>query len=346
MGVIDKAQVICRIAVAALVVWAGCAPNLTADHRTATDARPAHERVLDELIGFGQGTTGGAGGPIIEVTNLQDSGPGSLRDAATAPGPAWIRFGISGVIDLVSSIKVTSDKTIDGRGADVTIAGDGLFVQNGEGNVILLYLKLRDASDDLIRFYNGGSYMWVHHCDLSNGGDGAFDATEGVTNITVSYTHIFDHDKAMLIGAGSDTGDGASMRWTAHHNWYDNTVQRLPFIRFGRAHSFNNLYMWKHGTAMSARIPPAQMLVENSVFMPQTHVGHKLITEASNRGAARLRGNLERPLKGDVIEYTEYLPDTVFDPTESYAYTLETADDALIARLQAEAGWQAVDFPE
>jgi pectate lyase len=304
-----------------------------------------HEAILSELVGFGEGTTGGAGGPIVEVTTLADSGPGSLRAAAEAPGAAWIRFRVSGEIALSSDIQVASDKTIDGRGADVTVTGRGLFVQGGAGNVIITHMKIRDTSNDMIRFFDGGSRMWVHHCDLSNGGDGAFDATEGVTGVTVSYTHIFDHDKAMLVGAGSPDGDGASMRWTGHHNWYEDTVQRLPFIRFGLAHSYNNLIMWRSGTAMSVRLAPGQMLVENNVLMPQTNVGHKLIN-INDGAAARLVGNLERPLSGDQIEYTEVSPGDVFDPADSYAYTAETADDALIAKIRAEAGWQDVPFPE
>lgn len=305
-----------------------------------------HEALLDELVGFGEGTTGGAGGPVVLVTNLNDSGAGSLRAAATAEGPAWIRFMVSGVIALASNIELTSDKTVDGRGADITITGYGLFVQGGAENVILNNLKLRDSSDDLIRFYNGGSHMWVHHCDLSNGGDGAFDATDGTSNITVSYTHIFDHDKAMLVGAGSDDGDGEGMRWTGHHNWYEDVVQRMPFIRFGRAHSYNNLIEWRSGTAMSVRLTPAQMLVENNILAPQTNVGHKVVSESDGRGAVRFVGNLERPLSGDEIEFTEFMPGAVFNPSASYAYEAEVADDALIARLRAEAGWQDVPWPE
>lgn len=305
---------------------------------------PPHEALLGELVGFGAGTTGGAGGPVVTVTTLADSGPGSLREAATAPGAAWIRFAVSGEIALASNVPVTSDKTIDGRGADITIRGGGLFVQGGAGNVIINNLKLRDSPNDLIRFFDGGEYMWVHHCDLSNGGDGAFDATEGVTHVTISYSHLFDHDKAMLVGASSDTGDGASMRWTAHHNWYDNVVQRLPFIRFGRAHSFNNLFEWVSGTAMSARLEPAQILVENNILAPQTNVGHKVITETGSRGLARFVGNLERPLPGDEIEFTEHMPDAVFVPP--YPYTPETASDELAARLRSEAGWQDVPWPE
>ena len=312
----------------------------------AQDARP-HERILEDLVGFGQGvTTGGATDLVVRVTTLADAGPGSLREAVSRPGPAWIRFDVSGVIELESVLEVTSDKTIDGRGADVTLTQNTLAVSNGAGNVIVMYMKLRDAPDDLIRFYNGGTGMWVHHCDLSNGGDGAFDATEGVTNVTVSHTHIFDHDKTMLIGAGSDTGDGERMRWTGHHNWYEDCVQRLPALRMGRAHAFNNLYQWRGGTAFSVNIAPGQMFVEHNIFNPQTPVGHKLVTQSEKRAAVKIRDNLEMPYPGDVIEYTEFEPETVSSPSDSYTYTPEPANAALMAKIQAEAGWKAVAFPE
>lgn len=307
-----------------------------------------HERILEERVGFGGDVTGGAGGPVVRVTTLADSGAGSLREAVTRQGPAWIRFDVSGVIALESTLEVSSDKTIDGRGADVTLINRTLAVSNGAGNVIVLYMKIRNTGDniDLIRFYNGGTGMWVHHCDLSEGGDGAFDATEGVTNVTISHTHIFDHDKAMLIGAGSDDGDGEGMRWTAHHNWYEDCVQRLPAIRMGRAHSFNNLFQWRSGTAFSVNIAPGQMLVEHNIFNPQTTVGHKLVSQSEKRAAVKIRNNLDLPYPGDLIEYTEFMPDTVFSPSASYMYTPETADMTLMTKIQAEAGWKDIPFPE
>ncbi|MEC7525582.1 MAG: hypothetical protein VYE22_37215 [Myxococcota bacterium] len=312
----------------------------------AADPRPPHERILDERVGFGRFTTGGAGGPIVEVTTLADDGPGSLRAAAEATGPAWIRFRVSGEIALRSPIDVESDKTIDGRGADVTVTGFGLYVRGGRGNVVLTHFGVRDTADDLIRFTAGGRRMWVHHMDLERGRDGAFDATEGVTEVTISYTHIRNHVFTMLVGASSPSGDGETMRWTAHHNWYEACEQRMPLIRKGWAHSFNNLFNWRVSRAMEVSIAPGQLLVENNVFMPMGPIGHRVIHEGPDRGAARFIGNLERPVPGDEIEFTEHMPDAVFDASAEYPYTPETADDALIARLRAEAGRQDIPFPE
>lgn len=302
----------------------------------------SHESLLYELTGFGQTTTGGLGGELITVTSLSDSGAGTLRQALTMSGPKWIRFAVSGTISLSSPIQASSHKTLDGRGADITITGWGIYIQNGAENVILNNLKFINGTDDAIRLYNGGGRVWVHHCDISKWSDGAFDATESTTEVTVSYTHIYDHDKTMLVGASSDTGDGINMRWTAHHNWYDRCVQRLPFIRFGKAHSFNNLFNWVSGTAMSCRLAPAQLFSENDIFEPLTGVDHKVIT---GDGAVKFSGVLEKPYSATLL-LTENAPETVFDPHDYYDYIPDVADAALESAIEAQAGWQDLPWPD
>jgi hypothetical protein len=57
--------------------------------------------------GFGADTPGGRGGKILFVTNLHDSGPGSLRDACAREGPRIVVFRVSGTIALKSNLTVT-----------------------------------------------------------------------------------------------------------------------------------------------------------------------------------------------------------------------------------------------
>ena len=74
--------------------------------------------------GFGANTTGGLNGEIYVVTNLNDSGPGSLRFAAQSDKPLWIIFAPSlqgQTITLDSTIYLGANKTIDGRGSDITL---------------------------------------------------------------------------------------------------------------------------------------------------------------------------------------------------------------------------------
>src|SRR5688500_2732918 len=84
----------------------------------------------DTAEGFGGSVTGGAGGEERWVTSLAGGGPGTVREALERPGRAWVRFRVSGRIELARPIIVTSDKTVDGRDADVTVKGEGLRVAN------------------------------------------------------------------------------------------------------------------------------------------------------------------------------------------------------------------------
>lgn len=74
--------------------------------------------------------------------------------------------------------------------------------------------------------------------------DGAIDITKGADLVTVSYNRITQHDKSMLIG-GSDslTSDAGKLRITIANNVFDGVTQRVPRVRFGQVHVFNNYFV-------------------------------------------------------------------------------------------------------
>ena len=122
---------LCALAVAATAVAA------TATTENRLPAFPGAE-------GYGRYTTGGRGGNVYTVTNLDDSGQGSLRWALSQPGPRTIVFNVDGTIHLKSALGIPSNTTIAGQtapGMGICVA-DYPFSLRGS-NIIVRYMRIR-----------------------------------------------------------------------------------------------------------------------------------------------------------------------------------------------------------
>ncbi|EPS59070.1 pectate lyase [Genlisea aurea] len=210
-------------------------------------------RLSDCGIGFGKGAVGGRDGRTYVVTDSGDDplNPkrGTLRYGAIQTEPLWIVFSGDMTIELKQELLVSSFKTIDGRGADVHVAGGPCITLQYVTNVIVHGIRIHDcrqggnayvrdspghygwrteSDGDGISIF-GGSHIWIDHCSLWKCKDGLIDAVHGSTAITISNNLMYDHDKVMLLGHSDAYTRDRNMQVTVAFNRFDRgLVQRMP----------------------------------------------------------------------------------------------------------------------
>lgn len=141
--------------------------------------------------GGGMYSHGGRGGRVLVVTNLNDSGPGSFREACETPGPRIIVFNVAGIIRLEERVRIRAPYvTISGA----TAPGDGICfagktVEIETHDVVIRHLRFRRGNtdpadrDDSLGGNPIGNIM-IDHVSTSWSLD---------ENISM-YRHMFDHD--------------------------------------------------------------------------------------------------------------------------------------------------------
>jgi hypothetical protein len=204
------------------------APILAAD-----DAAPA----FPGAEGHGRYVTGGRGGTVIHVTNLNDSGTGSLRAALSTSGKKIIVFDVSGYIDLKSQLNVSSNTTIAGQ----TAPGDGITLRyytlyfGSAENVIVRFIRSRRSQVKDVN--DGADATWgrnkkgiiIDHCSFSWSIDEVASFYDN-RDFTMQWTTVAEglanpgHSKGEHSYGGIWGGKNASF----HHNFIAHVQNRAP----------------------------------------------------------------------------------------------------------------------
>jgi len=295
-------------------------------------------------IGFcnnGGTITGGAGGPTVYVGSEAE-----LQAYSQVPPPYTIyvtnSFALTGL-----DTHIYSNKTVIGVG-NVVLSGGGLYLYKSYNSIVRnLTIVASDSGVDGVGIHYSHN-LWIDHCTVIDASDGAIDITQSSDYITISwckflYTSNHDHDFVNLIAA-SDSDNGTQYHTTFHHNWWSTLcVERMPSVRFGHVHCFNNFYDASvSGTitndyCVRTRIG-AQLLVENNWFQNVENPWEQYITGASgtqgllfatnnNVGfldpSYNVRWSGTHTNKDSTVVVMIPGTDSVFTP--SYSYTLDNA---------------------
>ena len=214
----------------------------------------AEPLAFPEALGFGAQVTGGRGGTVYHVTNLNDDGAGSFRDAVSQ-GNRIVVFDVGGIINIKTAVSIKSNITIAGQ----TAPGEGIAIHGGklstgkQSNIIIRYLRIRPGEntasekDDALNLYDAKNVI-VDHCSVelapwNNFGGSSDNASYRVTGVTVQNS-LIANPIGQQFGAHIESVDGT---WAWYYNAFVNTHNRNPLDKINDVFVNNILYNFEAG---------------------------------------------------------------------------------------------------
>jgi hypothetical protein len=286
-----------KLTVIVCAMLAVVVPSRGAEPTRALPAFPGAE-------GFGTETPGGRGGRVIEVTNLDDRGPGSFRAAVQADGPRIVVFRVAGNIALRSSINIrTPYLTIAGQSAP----GDGVCLINyplvlaNTHDVVVRFLRVRpgDQNNKDVDSLGGRNVknVIVDHCSASWSIDECV-TFYGNQNVTVQWCLIGEslrashHEK----GAHGFGGIWGGKNGSYHHNLLAHHSSRNPrFAGNDPPIDFRNnvIYNWGYNSAYGGENSAVNIVANYYKPGPATKSGcrNRILDGSGSGGRWYITGN-------------------------------------------------------
>jgi hypothetical protein len=319
----------CRSLFLFLASWCSSIPVIS--QQTQTIAFPGAE-------GFGKYASGGRGGEVLYVTNLNDNGPGSLRDAIKKKNPRIVVFSLSGTIRLKSPLEIEhGNVTIAGQSAP----GDGICIADypvsvNADNVIIRYARFRLGDEskqeaDALSGIAGKENIIIDHCSMSWSTDECVSFYKN-KNFTMQWCIISEslnqsvHSKGKHGYGGIWGGRGA----TFHHNLLASHSSRLP--RFSGSASTPNspeelvdftnnvIYNWKDNSSYGGE--KGRYNVVNNYYKPGPATKPKkvwMINPWQPYGEFYLEGNVVHGnteiSQSNLVGMKSEHPDSLYDGT-------------------------------
>ena len=203
----------------------------------------------------------------LETHKPQSTAPKSLKDEQEAKRKASQKNQSKSItVHVPSNTSIIGMDNAKLKGVNLVLDSDNVIIRNIQFESPYDYFPSWDPNDgpegnwnsqyDSI-YIKGGTHIWIDHSSFQDGPetvekyfgrkyehrDGLVDITNEADYITISYSTFENHNKTMLIGSSdSKISDEGKLHVTLHHNYFHDVVQRLPRVRFGQVHVYNNYF--------------------------------------------------------------------------------------------------------
>ena len=274
--------------------------------------------------GWGRYATGGRAGTVYHVTNLNDSGSGSLRDAVSQPNRIVV-FDVAGVIRINSRIVFSKNLYVAGQtapGEGVTVYGDGVSFSGAE-NIIVRYMRFRmgvvGTKDKDCAGIANGQNMIFDHCSFAWGLDETFSINpdgKGSTPENITLQNC-------IVGQGLMTHSAGGLMQTNYISLIgnllcDNNTRNFK-IKGINQYANNMVYNWSNGAYIMGGDSEGKSYVniQSNLF----------INGPAKGGAAFTGGNADFHCYGS-DNWQDNNMDGVFNPFEITDYNAATREAA------------------